>query len=133
MTNLTNCHILLVEDEYMLARHLKAELENLGAVIIGPVPSVKQALELVAQEPRIDVSILDVNLGGVFSFPVADALIERMVPFVFSTGYDDAVTTGRYPGIPKCDKPYVMGRLLKAIHSLITPDDGGGYHIPRIC
>jgi CheY-like chemotaxis protein len=120
MTNLTNCHILLVEDEYMLARHLKAELESLGAVIIGPVPSVEQALERVVREPRIDVAILDVNLDGVFSFPVADALIERMVPFVFSTGYDDAVTTGRYPSIPKCDKPYVMGRLLKAIHSLTT-------------
>jgi hypothetical protein len=35
----------------------------------------------------IDLAVLDVNLGDEKVYPVADALAERDVPFVFLTGY----------------------------------------------
>lgn len=119
MTDLNHCRILVVEDEYMLARHLKRELEDLGAVILGPEPLIRQALDRVAHEARIDVAILDVNLGGELSFPVADALLARQVPFVFSSGYEDAATRIRYSAVPTCNKPYVMGNLLKVLQALV--------------
>ena len=119
MTDLDHCRILVVEDEYMLARHLQRELEYLGAVILGPEPSIRRALDRVAHEARIDVAILDVNLGGELSFPVADALLAQQVPFVFSSGYENSVTRIRYPAVPTCNKPYVIGNLLKVLQALI--------------
>lgn len=59
------------------------------------------------------------NLGGELSFPVADALLARQVPFVFSSGYEDAATRIRYPAVPTCNKPYVMGNLLKVLQALV--------------
>ena len=47
-------------------------------------------------EPHIDAAILDVNLGGVLAYPVADMLIARKIPFVFTSGYEDNVLRSRY-------------------------------------
>ena len=118
MAELDGCRILVVEDEYMLAQDLQSELEGLGAVVIGPEPSLSRALDRLADEPRIDVAVLDVNLGGESAFPVADALIARQVPFLFSSGYEDGVTRARYPQVLKCDKPFNMRSLLKALQTL---------------
>jgi len=118
--NLEHRRILLVEDEYMLARDMKNELRDVGAVVLGPEGSVAQALQRVTAEPKIDAAVLDVNLGGEMSFQVADALQARRVPFVFSTGYEDTVTQDRYPGVAKCDKPLDMHALMKVLQELIA-------------
>ncbi|MEG3164797.1 response regulator [Sphingomonas sp. PB2P19] len=119
MTDLARCRILLVEDEYMLALDLQTQLEDVGAVVLGPEPSVAAALRRVADEPRIDAAVLDVNLGGEFVFPVAEALTARRVPFVFSSGYHDSVTRDRYPEVMNCTKPIDMRSLLKTLGTLI--------------
>ncbi len=103
----------------MLAKGLMRELQDLGAVVIGPEPTIAGALTRIADEAEVDIAILDVNLGGEISFPVAEALIARDIPFIFSSGYEDAITQERYPSVVKCDKPYVMTRMIKAIKSVI--------------
>ncbi|MEG3084578.1 response regulator [Sphingomonas sp. PB2P12] len=120
MTELAECRILLVEDEYMLALDLQNELEDRGAFILGPEASVDGALRRVAQESRIDAAVLDVNLGGEFVFPVADALLARHVPFIFSSGYEDGVTRGRYPDIVNCGKPINMSHMLQTIRHMLN-------------
>jgi hypothetical protein len=45
-----------------------------------------------------DVAVLDVNLSGQKSFPIADALVARSVPFAFSTGYHKQ-PANRLPGL----------------------------------
>ena len=120
MDSLDHRRILVVEDEFILARGLKRALEDLNAVVLGPDPSIKAALGRVEREHKIDVAILDVNLNGEFSFPVADALVARRIPFVFVTGYDESVTRDRYPDVPKCNKPYVIGSLLTMIKPLLS-------------
>ncbi len=80
--------ILVVEDEYMMADDLQYDLEEVGAQVIGPVPSVADALALLAAEEAIDGAILDVNLRGEKAYPVADVLRERGVLFVLATGYE---------------------------------------------
>jgi DNA-binding response OmpR family regulator len=124
MTDLACCRILLVEDEYLLALDLQSELEDIGVVVLGPEPSVAGALRRVADEPRIDAAVLDVNLGGEFVFPVADALRARGVPFIFCSGYHDSVTRDRYPDVVNCAKPVDRRRLLNSLRDLV--DDGGG-------
>lgn len=116
---LRDCRVLVVEDEYMLADELAIELEDLGAIVIGPVGDLSDATALIRQEQRIDAAILDVNLGGEMVFPAADLLIERGVPFVLTTGYDKSALPVRFSGVPLCDKPVAMNRLIQAIVKLL--------------
>ncbi|MDZ7281315.1 response regulator [Sphingomonas sanguinis] len=116
---LTNRRILIVEDEYMLARDLQLELEEAGAIVIGSEASVRSALSRIEQEERIDAVILDVNLGGQFAFPVADALNARQIPFIFASGYEDDVVKSRYPGVVNCAKPFVSRRLLHSLENVL--------------
>lgn len=111
--------ILAVEDEYYLAMDLERDLVAAGAYVLGPVPSVEQALALIASEPDMDAAVLDINLGGEMSFPVADALVARGIPFVIATGYVDGDLTKRYPGIPRCEKPIEFAKLSAALASAL--------------
>jgi CheY-like chemotaxis protein len=79
--------ILVVEDEYLIAMNLQDGLENVGSVVLGPVPSVETAIKTIESEPHIDAAVLDVNLGGALAYPVADMLLARKIPFVFTSVY----------------------------------------------
>ena len=116
---LERCRILVVEDEYALAQELRRELERVGAVVLGPEPSVSRALARVDGECCIDAAVLDVNLDGEPVFPVAAALAARKAPFMFTTGYQDVVVKTRYPEAPICDKPIDTQCLLDALQELL--------------
>lgn len=114
-TMLTGRRILLVEDEFFIAEDMACQLEAGGAEGIGPVASVDAAIELIEQTERIDGAVVDVNLQGVMSWPVADALLRRGVPFVFATGYDRASLPARYAEIVRCEKPVDPHKAGKAL------------------
>lgn len=78
--------ILIVEDEYLIALELDTELTTAGYRVIGPVPDVSAALELLREE-RPDAAILDVNLAGEWVTPVAEVLRAMSVPFILASGY----------------------------------------------
>ncbi|HLH48458.1 MAG TPA: response regulator [Roseiarcus sp.] len=107
--------ILLVEDEFLLAQNLSDEFQAIGASVLGPAASLERALALIEQERAIDVAVLDLNLGGVMAYPVADALLARHIPFVFTTGYEDASIRPRYPAARTCEKPFAFSALAKAL------------------
>ena len=110
--------ILVVEDEYAIAADVAWWLEDCGAEVVGPVPTIKDALALVdAHGVTLDRAILDVNLRGEKVFPVADALMRLAVPFVFSTGYEDAMLPRAYAGVPRLTKPLDHTALLAALAS----------------
>lgn len=120
-SDLKNRRVLVVEDEYIIAADLAASLEERGVTVIGPANSVVDALSLLEREPAPDAAVLDVNLGREKVYPVADALWERGVPFVFATGYDDFVVPDRYVGVPRCEKPIDI-RALSRLLSRSTED-----------
>ena len=107
--------ILVIEDEYMAAEDLRQDLEKVGAVVVGPVPSIADALKVLAQEEEIDGAILDVNLRGEKAYPVADALRERSVPFVLASGYEQWALPESYKDVPRCDKPVDLRHLARAL------------------
>ena len=111
--------ILVVEDDFFLAQHLQFELEDAGAIVLGPEPSVRLALERIVGESRVDGAVLDVNLGGEQVHPVADALAARRVPFLFATGHRDEQLGERYPDAPRLDKPFNMRELVRALADLV--------------
>src|SRR4051812_37787017 len=93
--------ILVVDDEFVGAMELTALLEQRGATIVGPLASVAQVLELIAQGlAHIDAAVLDVKLGSQEAYPSADALLARNVPVVFVTGYDTADMPAPYRSRP---------------------------------
>jgi len=111
--------LLVVEDEYMIATDLARSLEGLGVEVIGPVGSVEDALELVESDgDRLDGAVLDINLRGERVYPVADALVARGVPFVFTTGYDALVIPDAHAGAPRCEKPVDKMQLLRSLSGL---------------
>ena len=103
--------VLVAEDEYFIAKSLVDELQEIGADVLGPVATVSDTLALIAAE-RLDAVVLDINLRGEMAYPVADALIERKVPFVLATGYSADTLPTRYAGVPRCDKPVEVDKLV---------------------
>src|SRR3546814_15181430 len=104
----TISRILIVEDEWLIAAQLEQVLNDIGFEVLGPVFNVAAALEIIAQND-VSGAVLDVNLNGESSFPIAEVLAERGVPYLFITGYsaDD---------LP----PKFQGRLL--LHKPLPPD-----------
>ena len=119
---LNRCRILVVEDEYLLADEIAMELEDQGAVVLGPAPSVVEALALLERVATPDGALLDFNLGGEPAAPVADALIGRGVPVVFTTGYDADALPERFAAIPRCEKPISIGRVTAALRHAMHAD-----------
>jgi CheY-like chemotaxis protein len=114
--------ILLVEDEALLAELLEDMLADLGCVVVGPAARVAQALALIASE-AIDAALLDINLAGQMSYPVADALAARGLPFTFATGYrQDSLPSG-YRIFPVLRKPFRLSELREALAELLRPKD----------
>ena len=116
--DLTGRRILLVEDEYLIARLLGQLLESWSATIVGPAATTERALALLAQMDRIDFAVVDVNLRGVPAFPVADALLARGVPFVLTTGYETSMIPERYRHVAVFQKPFNAAALAKALSGL---------------
>jgi CheY-like chemotaxis protein len=110
--DLTGRRVLVVEDEFLLAMELEALLERRGCTVVGPVPTVRQALATL-DEQRPEMALLDVNLKGERATPVAAALRERGIPFVLVTGYSERqLSEPELREAPRLDKP-VNGRDLK--------------------
>lgn len=109
--------ILVVEDDYLIAMDIRRDLEEAGAVVIGPAPSVSQALRLLENEARIDAAVLDVNLGGERSFPIAEALQASAVPFLFATGYNSADIPDEWRRAEVVLKPLNIGAVRKLLAS----------------
>lgn len=111
--------ILVVEDDYMIARDVSDDLEAAGAIVIGPAPSVDGALRLMEGQPTIDLAVLDVNLGTERSFPVAQALQAKAIPFLFATGYNSADIPPEWRHVQVVMKPL----RIASVERLLTPDD----------
>lgn len=110
--------ILLVEDEVLVAMELAAMLVDMGCEVVGPVGQLADAISL-ARSAELEGAILDINLGGIEVYPVADELAARGIPFVFCTGYGEEVTkSDRYGEVFYVEKPWDPHRLQQAIKDL---------------
>lgn len=109
--------VLVVEDDYFQAAETCRACAVAGAEVLGPVGWLDEALTLAQGAEPIDGAILDINLHDQMVFPVADALHERGVPFVFVTGYDRAVIPSRFADVPQCEKPTEPGKVAQLLIS----------------
>lgn len=116
--------VLVVEDESLIAMLVEDGLETLGYEVVGPVGTVDAALRLVEQTP-FDLALLDINLGGKQSFPIAEALEARGIPYVFLTGYDRSSLPLAFQHRFGLQKPFRMSALQQALEKLQRSERGG--------
>jgi DNA-binding response OmpR family regulator len=84
-------NLLVVEDEALISMDLEYMLEDLGHRVVGVGATNSQALGLLERlGEQVDAAVLDVNLGGTSSVPVAEALRARSIPFIVASGYERA-------------------------------------------
>lgn len=107
--------ILLVEDDFGIAKSLAMLFRQYGAVIIGPAGTVEDAVALIEAESHIDGAVLDVNVREKLVWPVADALRKRHTRMVFVTGYDREFITPEFADVPCMLKPWSAEQLMKAL------------------
>lgn len=116
--------VLVVEDESLIAMLVEDGLETLGYEVVGPVGTVDAALRIVEQTP-FDLALLDINLGGKQSFPIAEALESRGIPYVFLTGYDRSSLPLAFQHRFGLQKPFRMSALQQALKKLQGSKRGG--------
>lgn len=109
--------ILIVEDEMLVAMNIEDMLLDSGHEVAGIANRLEPALAL-ARDGAFDVAVLDVNLAGDRSFPVADLLIERGIPFLFATGYGLGGIEEKYRDRPVLQKPFRAAELAAMVEAL---------------
>ena len=121
MTNhLKDKRILIVEDERMIAQVLQIEITDGGGKVIGPVETVAAGLDAIANT-ALDAAVLDIKLKDGRAYPVADALADRRIPFVFTTGYDHGVPV-RHANVRRLKKPVRATALCRALEAAMSTE-----------
>ena len=111
--------VLVVEDEMMILMMIEDMLTDLGCETVITAATVDQALDLIDGQ-EFHAAMLDLNLKGESSYAVADALIARGVPFVFSTGTTDHNMRDGYRDHSVVRKPFSHEKLAEALTRLLA-------------
>ncbi|MCC5969173.1 MAG: response regulator [Pararhodobacter sp.] len=115
----TELKLLVVEDEALISLDLECILQDLGHQVLGVAGNVAKALALVEQYAQeADGAVLDVNLGGHSSAPVADALHSHGIPFVVASGYEQGELERLGFKEKGVNKPYSSQELANALQKL---------------
>jgi CheY-like chemotaxis protein len=114
----SSLQILVVEDESMVAMMIEDMLEDLGHKVIATSGRMPDASKLVS-DASADLAILDVNLNGEETYPLADSLAARQIPFIFATGYGSSGIKAEWSGVPVLQKPFQSRELAEAINLAI--------------
>ncbi|MER9894819.1 response regulator [Mesorhizobium sp. M0119] len=109
--------VLIVEDEWLIADDAAAYLRKAGHQVVGPVSSVTAALHLVG-EGGIDAALLDIQLNEETSYPIAEALRTRGVPFAFLSGYGEREIPAGFRTCRIVQKPASQSAILNAVDEL---------------
>ncbi|WP_134495970.1 response regulator [Microvirga pakistanensis] len=114
-------HILVVEDEAMISMLLEDMVLDCGAEIVGPVAKFDDALEL-AHQAEFEVAVLDLNLNGTLSYPIAEVIRERGIPVIFATGYGTDGLLDRFSDCPTLQKPFSQQDFAEAVAAACHQD-----------
>ena len=113
MSDLAGLRVFVLEDEPIVAMMVEDMLFELQCDVIGPASSLSDAHAAIASE-AFDVALLDVNINGDRSDPIAEALRDRGTPYVFATGYG---ASGVQPDGDAMilQKPFTLAQLREAL------------------
>jgi len=113
--------ILVAEDEFLVAMLLEDDLREAGFQVVGPFTTFEDA-DAAAHRGEYDIAVLDVNLNGVMSYPIARRLRDKQVPFILLSGYGVAALPEDLRDAPRLAKPYETNTLLREVRLLAGQD-----------
>ena len=116
---LSGRRVLVVEDETLVLLMIEDMLTDLGCESVTTAATVDQALALIDAQV-FDAAMLDMNLGGDTSQSVAEALIARGVPFVYSTGNTGRKSQDVHHDRPVLKKPFKYEELVEILARLFA-------------
>nr|WP_038623425.1 response regulator [Stutzerimonas stutzeri] len=105
---------MVVEDEALVGMLLEDMLNDIGCAHVEVLSRFADGL-LAAETGSFDLAVLDVNLDGVASFPIAEQLIARNIPLVFATGYGASGMDPRFSNVPTLQKPFFFNDLERVV------------------
>jgi len=111
--------VLIVEDDVMIRMLIEDMLADLGFAVAAQAAKVHEALAAM-NSTEIDVAILDVNLSGETTGPVAEALAARGTPFVFATGYGEHGLPEQFRDRPLLKKPFQIDGLKRMLDTALA-------------
>jgi len=112
-------NVALIEDEALVAMFVEELLLDLGAATVGFAANVPKGLALLERE-QPNFAVLDLNLGGQASYPVAEKLESANVPYLFLTGYGIDGVDLAWRSRPILQKPTTLEALRKAICAILA-------------
>lgn len=116
-------HVLILEDEPIIGFALEDMLLHIGCDRVSLATRIAEA-QRIAREDQVDAAILDVNIHGAQSYPVADDLAARGVPYIFATGYGDRAHPDQHRDTLTLTKPYSIDDIRDGLRTAIE----GGMH-----
>lgn len=115
--SLKGAHILVVEDDPIIARGISETLESAGALVVGPAHNLPKALRL-AEDVNLSAAVLDLRLEVGDTLSVAARFEERGIQFLFQTSDPRAVLKAR-PDAIILSKPVAADALVLALETLL--------------
>ena len=123
-TPLNGLRILIVEDDYYLATDAKAVIEEAGGKVLGPFGTADEA-RAALDANGADLAVIDINLGSGPAFDLARHLHSTRLPFLFATGYDQAVVPDDLIAVVRLEKPFRAADLIRAAASVHEAANAG--------
>ena len=114
--DLAGRRVLLVEDESLIVMLIEDALADLGCEVAGVASRFDDAV-IKARGLAFDIAILDVNLNGLHTFPIAEIIQARGIPFVFATGYGATSVPDALNAVPILQKPFATPDLQQALRA----------------
>ncbi|KCZ84567.1 response regulator receiver protein [Hyphomonas adhaerens MHS-3] len=111
------CAILLVEDEFLIALDVQMRLQEAGYNVLDPVASVEEAMSVLDKTP-VCAAILDMNIRGSTSLPIAQRLQAEGKPFIFLSGNDTYQLQEKYSDRSVLTKPIDYAQLIGELREL---------------
>lgn len=111
--------VLVVEDDVLIGMMVADMLEDLGYEPVGPAHGLEEGVALAQSEEPLHAAVLDVNLGGIRSDPIAEVLAARSIPFVFATGYGSGHAGDEAGARPVLSKPFDVTDLRDVLSRLV--------------
>ena len=115
-------HVLIVEDEPLIALDLEHALSSAGAAV-NVANTVASALEAAAA-PTVTAAIVDLCLHGHSVRDVVERLAARNLPFVFYSGHMETPTAASWPSVPFLIKPLPAGQVVDMVVRVVAVKAG---------
>jgi CheY-like chemotaxis protein len=113
--------VLVVEDSALIAMEIEQILRDLGCDVVGPALTLDNA-RLLAEAPDLDAVVLDLNLHGESSLPLAENLRSRAIPVLLCSGYEE-MWEAAWADAPRLKKPFSRADLIAGLHAIVQARD----------